>query len=333
MKKLDRDTRRILLKPLIGRRQGAANRKALIAALDRLDSRALGEGVLADLRDVVSELRGRDGRNSPENPDAASKWVAVVKALYLSRRISTQEYVFYAASRIEGVHESRIIDGKYEELQPISAALARIRQEHGLSPDEYWARGEGPGEYIRLNEDYDAVVRRRFIAALKEFGLHDLADLREQHRTEFDRLRERGRRSIFHRNEQAAAIRDIVVRYEEEARKAAATKAYSAAVTSLGAGVEGLLLLRCLRSKHKAQRIASELPRRQRPRVPEDPGTWTFDALIAVCLGSGWQPPVSTSVAQYNAAGLANQLRLMRNHVHPGRHARERPWIETDERD
>ena len=59
----------------------------------------------------------------------------------------------------------------------------------------------------------------------------------------------------------------------------------------------------------------------------------TFETLIEVCLEAGWLPPVETSVARYDTAGLAHLLRLMRNHVHPGRHAREKPWSETDERE
>jgi hypothetical protein len=160
-------------------------------------------------------------------------------------------------------------------------------------------------------------------------------DLHEQNRAEFKRLRERGRRSVFHRDELASSIRDIVVRYEEDARKAAFAGAYSAAVTLLGAGIEGLLILRCLRSNQKALRIAQELPKplRSRARNLEDPSRWTFEVLIEVCLKAGWLRPVSTEIADFDTAGLAHLLRSMRNHVHPGKHARERPWLETDERD
>jgi hypothetical protein len=129
------------------------------------------------------------------------------------------------------------------------------------------------------------------------------------------------------------AIRDVVLRYEQDARRAASAKAYSAAVTSLGAGVEGLLLLRCLRSKAKAARVAERLPKRLRPRFTDDPTTWTFESLIEVSLRAEWLLPVETSVAQYSSVGLAHLLRRMRNHVHPGKQARERPWCETDERD
>ncbi len=167
--------------------------------------------------------------------------------------------------------------------------------------------------------------------ALREFKLDELAELKASNPKDFDRLRELGRRSIFHTDELALALRDVVVRCERDGRRAAQAGAYSAAITALGAGVEGLLLLRCLRSPHKAVRVAKSLPARARPRKLDDSTSWTFDNLIAVCLAARWLPPIDTSVASYNSAGLAHLLRNMRNYVHPGRYARERPWTEPDE--
>jgi|SRR3954463_11395518 len=330
---MDKELRRYFLRPL-ARRQHSSDRKALVAALERLDSRSLGEDLLSQLQDVIAEM-GKDRKSSiREDPVAVAKSVTLTRVLYMSRRISTQEYVLLAVSPIEWVHSDRITDGYYDsDLEPISKAIDKIREAHGLRGGEFWLKGEGPKEYEQLNRQYEAIIDKHFIKTLSEFGLNDLADLREKDPEEFNRLRERGRRSVFHKDELVPALRDIVMRYEEDARKAASAKAYSAAVTLLGAGVEGLLLLRCLRSKKKACRIAQELPRKQRPRSPEDPTTWFFDNLIEVCLKAGWLPPVSTELAKYDSAGLAHLLKLMRNHVHPGRYVRERPWIETDEQD
>ncbi len=146
------------------------------------------------------------------------------------------------------------------------------------------------------------------------------------------RLRERGRRSYYDQDEQAA-LRDLVVRCEVEARRSASVGAYSSAVISLGSGVEGLLILRCLRSPKKAERLARTLTRSERPKKPDDPPTWNFDVLIKVSLAAKWLPPVEGSFGIYSPAGLADLLRGMRNNVHPGRQARERPWVEVDERD
>ncbi len=206
-----------------------------------------------------------------------------------------------------------------------------IKQNHGLQPGEYWPVGQGPADYVRLNEEYNGVLRVALNKTLREFGLDDLAGLNEDDPDTFDRLRERGRRSVFHKDELALILKDVVVRYEEDARRAAVARSYSAAITLLGAGMEGVLLLRCLRSKKKALGIASALPMRQRPRFTEDPTTWSFQTLIDVCLVAGWLPPISSSAAQFSPAGLAHILRQMRNYVHPGKYARERPWSEPDE--
>ena len=334
MSDINREIRRSILKPLVRRTQRAADRNALIVALGRLDNIALGNDLLGQLRDVLSSAHNDKSKKSWKDPVAAAKSVALAKALYDSRRIPTQHYVFFAVLPVEAVHDGRWMDGDYDkELDPISRAIEAIQKEHGLEPDEFWTRGEGPEEYTSLNSRYEAILDMKFLEVLREFGLDDLADLKQQNPKEFERLRERGRRSVFHKDEYALAIRDIVVQYEKDASRAASVKAYSAAVVSLGAGVEGLLLLRCLRSMQKACRLAKKLQKRLRPQSTDDPTKWTFETLIEVCLKAGWLPPVETSVARYNTAGLAHLLRFMRNYVHPGRHARESPWSETDERE
>jgi hypothetical protein len=155
----------------------------------------------------------------------------------------------------------------------------------------------------------------------------------ETNTQEFDRLRERGRRSVFHHGEYVLALKDVISQSERDGRKAAEVGAYSAAITSLGGAVEGLLLLRCLRSPHKAVRIAKKLPRRLIPRQADDPTTWSFEVLVEVCFAAGWLPPLDSSIAQYDSSALAHRLRRLRNYVHPGKRARERPWAETDERE
>lgn len=334
MDKLDREVRKHLLKPLVRRSQGDVDHKALLNAFDKLEERVLGEHLLIELRSYLKSTRKNKSKNSWKDPEEAKKAVAMAKVMYTSRIISTQEYVFYAISPVEKIHEARQMDGVYEtELGPISKKMREIEGQHGLTPDEYWPLGKGPEEYNRLNKQWDDVAESKFIEVLREFGLGDLADMKVEDPERFDHLRERGRRAVFHRNEQAPAIRDVVVRYEENARRAASVNAYSAAVTSLGAAIEGLLILRCLKSPKKAGRIAGRLSKRIRPRFQDDPTAWRFETLIEVCYEAGWLPPFETDTARFDAVGLAHLLRLLRNYVHPGRHFRERPWSEIDKRD
>lgn len=333
MDEAKRKTRRHLLRSLKPRSQRAFDQKHYVEAMRRLDDRAIGQSTVPELREALT-ARPRERSTDWKDPARSRALIELTKALYASRRISKQEYVFYALSPAEHVHDGRWMDGQYaQELKAANESIRRFEREHGLKADEYWERNDAPREYLKLNRQYEAILDAKFRDTLREFGLDDLLAILERSREELDRLRERGRRSVFHHDEYIPALQDVISEYESEAQKAAAAGAYLAAVTSLGAGVEGLLLLRCLRSRRKAVRIAKKLPKRMRPRSFEDLGTWTFETLIEVCLAAEWLQPVETSVAVYNPAGMAHMLRLMRNLVHPGRHARERPWSVMDEQE
>lgn len=327
------DIRRALLKPIARRRKYARDAKVVLTALSRLDERTIGTVLVENSRELISNRSSILRIKSWKDPVVAKQFVALIRALFNSRQISRPEYVFYVCFPVEAIHEERWIDGAYKELEPISQRLKEIAAEHGLGPDEYWPIGEGPAEHNELNDQYSAVLDSYLIKTLREFDLDDMANLREQDADEYKRLHERGRRAVFHTDEIVAVIRDIVVRYEGDATRAAIANAYSAAVILLGAAIEGLLLLRCLRSNKKAARVARKLPKRTRPKNLNDPTTWKFETLIEVCFQAGWLPPVSTSLAKYKSEGLAHVIREMRNYVHPGRQAKEKPWSEVEERD
>lgn len=330
--------KRYLLKPLDRRKTLIANQKAISRALERLDDRALGTAALPIAAKSVKSSRKDLGQGFYKEPVYVEKQVLLSKALYLSRNVSRPQYVCFASMPVETLNEERWLDGQFgNELHEIEQQINAIDKESGLLPDQYWPKGQAPEEfqnrYDALETQYSTVIKSHFIAALREFGLDDLADLHESNTEEFDRLRERGRRSIFHKSEHVRVLKDIVTRHEEEAFRAASAKAYTAGVILIGAALEGLLLIRCLRSKQKAVRTAGTLPKRQRPFSSDDPSKWTFETLISVCLSAGWLPRISTEYAQYAPAALSDILRKMRNLVHPGRCLRESPWSETDERD
>lgn len=313
-----------------------ADQKAFFKALKRLDNVAQGENRLDSLRDTLNTIR-KDHKNRKRitrtSPTIAAKYIALAQALYQARRISKPTFIHFSVSQVHNVHDDRWLNGEYNnELAPISNAMDTIKKENGLNPDEDWLLGEGPKEYDNLNKKYGDILDRKLLDTLREFGLNDLADIKEQTPTKYNRLWERGRRSIFHSDEHIQAVRDIIIRYEEDARKAAGTQAYTAAIIALGASVEGLLLIRCLRSKHKACHIANKLKNINKKHI-NDPTRWKFETLIEVCLNANWLPAIETGVARYNTARLAHILRDMRNYVHPGKQARQNPWNEVEERD
>lgn len=90
---MDPKARRFLLRPLQRRTHGQLDPEFYVKAVRRLDQRALGEITLAQLNRVVYSLRDRHS-GSWEDPARAKELVALAKALYATRRISRQEYVF-----------------------------------------------------------------------------------------------------------------------------------------------------------------------------------------------------------------------------------------------
>ena len=225
MDEIERKVRRSSLGPLVRRAQGTADQEAIIAALTRLDERALGQALLKQVRDVLVNADSDKGSTPWKDPAKALKSVLVAKALYFSRQISTQEYVFFAASPVATINDSRWTDGNYDfELNDIKKRMKEIEEEYEIGPDEYLPLNEAPKEFVRLNKQYGDILEKKFTEVLREFGLNDLADLNETNPREFARLRERGRRTITHRDEHELAIRDVVIRYEHDARRAASAR-------------------------------------------------------------------------------------------------------------
>lgn len=328
----NKDIMKFLLKPLKKRPRKMIDNATLASAYERIDHRIQGLKQVRDLQEVIKELHEIIYAVSSNNINDVSKKVELAKALYQARLVSREEFVFFAVYPIENLHNDRV--SKNRKLIEISEAIDKIRNQHGLGPDEDWIIGEGPPEYVQLNTEWENIYDRLFLETLREFDLSELTKLYQDAPEELDRLRERGRRIFFHRDELIFALKDIIIRCEEDAKEAATARAYLAAIVSLGAGLEGLLLMRCLRSKVKATRIAKKIvPRKKRPRFPDDHYTWTFDNLIQVCFKAGWLPTVTTTYAEYNSSGLANLLREMRNYIHPGRQAKEKPWSEVSKRD
>lgn len=331
MDKLDNEIRKRLLKPLLHRTGKDINCRELSNSFEKLEERAYGVHLVSEL---IPYIKSSKNKKSWEDPEEARKYVALAKAMYMSRKISTQEYVFYAVYYPENINESRMINGTYDnELGDISSKMQETEDQYLLETGAGLTRNNCSKEYSELDKQWGDIFELKFIDVLQEFGLEDLAELKRTDSERFDNLRERGRRAVFHADEQVPAIRDIVVRYEDDARRAASIHAYSGAVISLGAAIEGLLILRCLKSPTKATRIARKITKRHRPSDLTDPTTWRFTTLIEVCGKAGWLPPLETETAKFDAVGLAYLIRLLRNYVHPGRYYRERPWSEIGQRD
>jgi hypothetical protein len=330
---MDSIVRRALLKPIAKRKSVPKGRETISEALDFLESRTIAVTLLPTLAQIYKDVKEQEKQSSWKDPDTAKTIIGLAMSMLLARSISTQEYTFLVAMAAERVNDCRIETDSYPEIVDLMEQLRLVHAAHGLGPDDYWRVGEGPPEYEELNRQFDEAVHKRFIETLLELGVDDIADLYTVDRQEFDRRRERGRRVFFHKDEMALALADTAIRYEIEAKSAASVGAYTAAVTLLGAAVEGLLVLRCLRSPIKARRVAASLPRAKRPNPNNGPTKWSFDTLIETCLAAGWLPDLSTAAGTLVPGELAHSLRQMRNYIHPGRVVEDRPWIEADQID
>lgn len=326
---IDALIRRNLLKPLGRRKVSPASQAAFDRALDKLESFALASHITPLASERFEKMHKAKGKGAWKDPEYAAALVDLCTALLHSRKMSLQQYVFNASYAASSLHEERLFNREYPEIEAISQALRLIEQEHGA--DDGWPIGEGPDEHQRLSREWEFLSDKRFILTMKEIGAEDVASLYLDDKKEYERLRERGRRHVFQKDEIVASISDAVVRYEKEARSSALVEAYTASAILLGAAVEGVLLLRCLRSRRKAISVASKLPKKVRPSALDDFLRWNFDQLIEVCLAAGWLPPIEK--IEVRPDGLAHLLRQMRNYVHPGRVAKDRPWIEIEKED
>jgi len=328
---MGRKVETVLLKPLARRAASADRLKSLNRVLNRLEERAFANQQLKDLSDAAKATRQKRGWY--EDPEAVRTWIALIQALFNARRISGQQYTFLAASAAENVHYARISNGECADIAALEKEIDAVERSHGLARDEHWPTGEAPKEHDELTTKYGQILQKHFADVLSEFALDHIAALVRDDLPEFYRCRERGRRALHHKTAITPIILDIVARYEQEARKTASIGAFSGAVILLAAALEGLLVLRCLRSKRKAQQHAAALPKNKSPRYCDKPTTWTFEALIDTCLSAGWLPTVQMETTTVNPDALAHSLRSMRNNVHPGRMAKDRPWVEIDAHD
>ncbi|WP_284878396.1 hypothetical protein [Brevundimonas sp. MEB006b] len=297
------------------------------AALGHLKDRAVGRMAAHHL---ALEMQAGQERAHHGDPDAARDYLELVRALRQGGRITYAEYVLQVGSRMEMVSDHRWFQGAYTaDLQPISDAMDRITQSHGLSREEYWPRGEEPEDYRVLSDAYSACLNAKLIETMREFGEQELADLREREPARYDALREEGRRSVFEKENRLTALTTLIDYYEHEADAAGNAGAYLAGCLMWGAAAEGRLLLWCLRAPALAEQARQALPSKSRPKKP-DPADWTLDGLVQVAHGAGWIGVLEDDDFVFIVEGLLQSLRQSRNLIHPGRSLQLEPHLRRD---
>jgi len=184
---------------------------------------------------------------------------------------------------------------------------------------QYWAKGEGPADYEQLVERYDSAYDGYFEKTLRHFGLDEEADLWRDQRDEFDNLYEAGRRSTFDRISPEDALLELATKYEAEAAAAEAGGAYLAACVMISSAAETRLLLTAIARASERNLAMLQLARQPRSR---DPYAWSLDTLVDLAAAAKWIEDVLYNEVTISPLSFLDELRSLRNLVHPGRYAK-----------
>jgi hypothetical protein len=303
--------------------------QATEAMLDHFRRRVGGQLSLETARHSLQTGRTTAGLHASQIRSAgdAQKWVSLTQAMLDAGRLTQAEALLYRTFSINHLHESRWSDGEYgNELDPISKAMKKIENDYGLTEDQYFRTSDAPDDWLVLSATYDRIMDEKFEASLREFGLDADADLWRDDRVEFEKLRESGRLSVFEASNAEKAISSSILIYEREATLCSQVEAHYAACVMLGSAAEGRLVLACLQRPAECKAAYDALPKTAKSRNP-DPLSWSLDHLISVASAAGWIKSLEHDDIVFIVSGWLENLRITRNLLHPGRHAKERPHV------
>ena len=275
--------------------------------------------------EIALTLQNRDDfkRGSTET---IRRWIDLADALLTSGRITASEYLIYATFGLEYRHDQRWLDGDYPEIANLSAKLNKIEKQYGLKDDEYWLNKDQPQEARILNDEYSDALDLRYERLLREFELHDIADLWGKNRKEYDRQREIGRRSIFEKGNHLAAIQASILVYEKEAQLSARAGAFYAGSVMLGSAAEARILEAVLIYPNIISTALGEMRSQDKPKNL-NPLHWSLEHLISVADHAGWITVIENHEVGISVRKWLASLRELRNLLHAGRHARDKPHV------
>jgi hypothetical protein len=285
---------------------------------------ALTQAVASARANSIAKHMESPDAPDPDTAEATRAWVALAQAMLVAGKITASESLLFSTFAVEAVHTKRWLEHAYPELELLSRLINEIDRAEGLTPDQYWAKGDGPEEHRRLSESYSAARDERFAETLIEFGLTDLAALWRDDRAEYDRRREIGRRAAFEEANHRTSVSASIAVYEQEALTSAGAGAFYAASVMLGAAAEARLLEALLSRPDEAQTALSRLPRAQKPKNA-DPLHWSLEHMITVADAAGWLGVIEDGEVGANVSSWLLAVRNLRNLLHPGRHARDKP--------
>ena len=273
----------------------------------------------------ASDLRRENQRQNDseqsmfEDETATRVWLDTVESAEIAGVLSPPRIFLLRVSAIERIHDRRVHEGLYAELDVIVEKLDAIRQREGLNDDQFWRIGQGPEDWEDLDHQYEEVLEARFEEALREFGFDNIADLYHTDRKSYDALREKGRRLVFEGIPELERLSTVQRQFETEAGICAKGGAYHAAAVMLGSAIEAALLFTCLNRRDEAGNARSRLPDDKRPKRA-NPKQWSLHQLAMVAEKAGWLPGFNVGPETLYSPPLLDMMRNFRNLVHPKCH-------------
>jgi hypothetical protein len=293
--------------------------------LDHIRARVAGEISLEKTLAEFNPHAENRTRNVRELEEKLPFNVKLATGLFEAGKITKAELFFHCGFHIVGLHEKYHFDGLYDsELKEVSTKMDQIEKKHGLKENEYWLIADAPADYLHESKKYDSILEKKQVEVFRKFAPPLIADQLENDPNVFWNLYDRGRRSIFEKDDHLASALELIELYESEAQKSAQAKAYYAAITMISSAAEARILLECIRQRAKVRIVIRKLPQKLKPASP-DPLKWSLTSLINVAKEADWLPNIDDGDVVHVVAGWAHRLRTIRNLLHPGRHILDKP--------
>ena len=117
----------------------------------------------------------------------------------------------------------------------------------------------------------------------------------------------------------------LIGRFDKEAERCAAARAYYAACVMQGAVLEGLLISICDCYDDEVRSYLESLPATERPRGQLL--RWDLDHLIKIAVALEWLPGRKRARGPRKIGDWLLLVKELRNLSHPGRHLRDYPNV------
>ncbi len=157
---------------------------------------------MANPKEVLKQLTDLP-KSIPPTPETEASWTHLSLILanwaWQSGNVVGEVAAFHAILPAEQIAEAAgSVALEKGKLREISQNIDAIRTREGLEENEFWPIGHGPLDYqdqeSQFEHQFDKIFDTVIVFVLNRYGLHELANLFDQDRTQFEIKREIGRR-------------------------------------------------------------------------------------------------------------------------------------------